>query len=53
LLLSPAVARGDDTALLERFRPVCVHDAQERDRTFPDPNDEAGGNWSVIRRGWS
>jgi hypothetical protein len=29
--LSPAVARGDDTALLERFRPVYVHDAQERD----------------------
>jgi len=30
-VLSPAVARTDDTALLERFRPVYIHDAQERD----------------------
>ncbi len=29
--MSPAVARADGTALLERFRPVYVHDAQERD----------------------
>ncbi len=29
--MSPAVARADDTALLERFRPVYVHDARDHD----------------------
>ena len=29
--MAPAVARADDTALLDRFRPVYVHDARERD----------------------
>ena len=43
----PAIARADDLALLERYRPVYVHDA--RDRTFPEPNDEAKGRGSVSR----
>jgi hypothetical protein len=52
----PAVARAGDRALLERYRPVYVHDARDRypvagvrDRTFPDPNDEAGGRGRMLR----
>ena len=30
LLAAPVTARADDRALLERYRPIYVHDARER-----------------------